>query len=35
MRELVRELAIALRECVVPQLGSHPGRAHGEALGEP
>jgi myo-inositol-1(or 4)-monophosphatase len=34
MRELVRELAIALRECVVPQLGSHAGRAHGEALGE-
>ena len=34
MRELVRELAIALRECVVPQLGSHAGRAHGDALGE-
>jgi myo-inositol-1(or 4)-monophosphatase len=34
MRDLVRELAIALRECVVPQLGSHAGRAHGDALGE-
>jgi myo-inositol-1(or 4)-monophosphatase len=34
MRELVRDLAIALRECVLPQLGSHAGRAHGEELGE-
>ena len=33
MRELVRELALALRECVVPNLGSHAGRAHGEELG--
>jgi len=34
MRELVRDLALALRECVVPLLGSHAGRAHGEELGE-
>lgn len=34
MRELVRDLALALRECVVPLLGSHAGRAHGDALGE-
>jgi myo-inositol-1(or 4)-monophosphatase len=34
MRDLVRELALALRECVVPMLGSHAARAHGDALGE-
>ncbi|MEA2479468.1 MAG: monophosphatase [Thermoleophilaceae bacterium] len=34
MRTLVRDLALALRECVVPLLGSHAGRAHGEELGE-
>ena len=33
MRELVTALALALRECVVPNLGSHAGRAHGDALG--
>jgi myo-inositol-1(or 4)-monophosphatase len=35
VRELVRELALALRERVLPQLGSHAGRVHedGEALG--
>jgi myo-inositol-1(or 4)-monophosphatase len=33
MRELVRDLALALRECVVPLLGSHAHRAHGEELG--
>jgi myo-inositol-1(or 4)-monophosphatase len=33
MRELVRELSLALRERVLPLLGSHAGRAHGEALG--
>ena len=33
MKQLVRELALALRECVLPQLGSHAGRAHGEELG--
>ena len=33
MRELVTELALALRECVVPNLGSHAGRAHGDELG--
>ena len=33
MRELVRDLALALRECVVPLLGSHAGRAHGQSLG--
>ena len=31
MRELVRELALALRERVLPSLGSHAGRAHGDA----
>jgi len=30
LRELVRELALALREQVRPQLGSHAARAHGE-----
>ena len=34
MRELVRELALALRERVVPQVGSHAARAHaGDAAG--
>jgi myo-inositol-1(or 4)-monophosphatase len=28
VRELVRDLAVALRERVLPQLGSHAGRAH-------
>ena len=28
MRELVRELSLALRERVLPQLGSHAGRVH-------
>jgi hypothetical protein len=30
MRDLVRDLALALRECVVPNLGSHAHRAHGD-----
>lgn len=30
MRELVRELALGLRERVLPQLGSHAARAHGD-----
>jgi myo-inositol-1(or 4)-monophosphatase len=33
MRELVRDLALALRERVLPLLGSHAGRAHADALG--
>lgn len=33
MRELVRELSLALREKVLPMLGSHAGRAHGGELG--
>jgi myo-inositol-1(or 4)-monophosphatase len=33
VRELVRELALALRERVVPLLGSHAGRAHGDSAG--
>ena len=33
MRELVRDLALALRDCVVPMLGSHAGRVHGDELG--
>ncbi len=34
MRELVRELALALRDRVAPQLGSHAARAHaGDAAG--
>lgn len=34
MRELVRELALALRERVRPQVGSHAARAHtGDAVG--
>jgi myo-inositol-1(or 4)-monophosphatase len=32
-RELVRELSLALRERVLPMLGSHAGRAHGGELG--
>jgi myo-inositol-1(or 4)-monophosphatase len=31
---LVRELAVALRECVLPMLGSHAARAHEEELAE-
>jgi myo-inositol-1(or 4)-monophosphatase len=31
--ELVRDLALALREEVLPMLGSHAGRAHGDELG--
>jgi myo-inositol-1(or 4)-monophosphatase len=31
---LVRELALALRERVLPMLGSHAGRAHGHELAE-
>lgn len=34
MLELVRDLSLALREHVLPHLGSHAGRAHGEELGE-
>ncbi len=30
MIDLVRDLALALREQVLPQLGSHAGRAHEE-----
>jgi myo-inositol-1(or 4)-monophosphatase len=33
LRELVRELALALRETVRPLLGSHAGRAHADELG--
>jgi myo-inositol-1(or 4)-monophosphatase len=34
LRELIRELALALRERVLPQLGSHAARAHaGDAAG--
>jgi myo-inositol-1(or 4)-monophosphatase len=34
VRELVRDLALALRECVLPHLGSHAARAHeAEAAG--
>src|SRR4051794_36061198 len=32
MRDLVRDLAMALRERVLPLLGSHAGRAHSEEL---
>ena len=32
MRELVRDLALALREQVLPHLGSHAARAHSEDL---
>jgi myo-inositol-1(or 4)-monophosphatase len=31
VRDLVRELALVLREQVLPHLGSHAGRAHGDA----
>jgi myo-inositol-1(or 4)-monophosphatase len=31
---LVRELALALRDCVLPMLGSHAARAHEEELAE-
>jgi myo-inositol-1(or 4)-monophosphatase len=34
VRDLVRDLALALRECVVPNLGSHAHRAHGAELAE-
>ena len=34
MRELIRDLALALRERVLPLLGSHASRAHGEQLAE-
>src|SRR5947209_17183147 len=34
MRELVRDLALALRECVLPMLGAHAGRAHADELAE-
>ena len=33
MRDLVRDLALALRERVLPMVGSHAGRAHADALG--
>lgn len=33
MRDLVRELSLALRERVLPMLGSHAGRAHGTEPG--
>ena len=33
MIDLVRDLSLALRECVVPMLGSHAHRAHGAELG--
>ncbi len=33
MRDLVRELGLALRESVLPNLGSHAGRVHGDELG--
>src|SRR3954452_25492272 len=32
MRDVVRDLALALRERVLPLLGSHAGRAHSEML---
>jgi myo-inositol-1(or 4)-monophosphatase len=32
MRDTVRDLAFALRECVLPLVGSHAGRAHADAL---
>ena len=34
MIDLVRDLSLALRECVVPLLGSHAHRAHGDELGD-
>jgi myo-inositol-1(or 4)-monophosphatase len=33
VRDLVRDLSVALREAVLPHLGSHAGRAHADALG--
>ena len=33
MRALVRDLSVALRERVLPSLGAHAGRAHGQAPG--
>jgi len=33
VRDLVRDLALALREKVLPMLGSHAGRAHADELG--
>jgi myo-inositol-1(or 4)-monophosphatase len=33
VKELVRELALVLRERVLPLLGSHAGRAHGDTAG--
>ena len=33
MLDLVRDLSLALRDCVVPMLGSHAHRAHGDELG--
>jgi myo-inositol-1(or 4)-monophosphatase len=33
LRELVRALSVALREQVLPSLGSHAGRAHGSETG--
>ena len=33
MIELVRDLSLALRDCVVPMLGSHAHRAHDDELG--
>ena len=32
MRDVVRDLALALRERVLPLLGSHAGRAHADEL---
>ncbi|MEA2437655.1 MAG: hypothetical protein QOF65_2211, partial [Thermoleophilaceae bacterium] len=32
MRQLVRDLSLALREKVLPMLGSHAGRAHAGEL---
>jgi myo-inositol-1(or 4)-monophosphatase len=34
LRQLVRDLALALREQVLPLLGSHAARAHSDAAGE-
>jgi myo-inositol-1(or 4)-monophosphatase len=34
MRDLVLDLSLALREQVLPSLGSHAARAHGDELGE-
>ena len=35
MRALVRDLSLALRDRVAPQLGSHAGRAHDEDAAAP